>query len=316
MAEPLDQNPPALNQEILFPDQQVRAGRILPQQQKTSSEENNPNDSEKAPDGQRLQTAGQAAQTVGKGAEMAGKGMQTAGKSMEMAGKGMQTAGKGMKAAGKGLTSVGEGLSGTGAGAVVGVPLAAAGSLFSGAGTGAKAVGKGAEAVGKGAQKAGQQMEDVGQSQQKTIGRALDKQRQGDISILNPKKMAQSAIKSVIGFSYAIWLTAFILAGAYDLYNIASFETGSELDWITDIILGGGLTILLWTQGSKSRQAKKVIEQIVSMIAEIIPGVGFLPCWTIMVIWQFYKAYNEHEMEQLQEKEKGKAQGQATEEYA
>jgi hypothetical protein len=35
-----------------------------------------------------------------------------------------------------------------------------------------------------------------------------------------------------------------------------------------------------------------------------------------MVLWQFYKAYNEHEMEQLKEKEKPEDQGQATEEYA
>jgi hypothetical protein len=302
MAEPVDQNLSALNQEALTPDQQVQAGRMLPQQQKTSSEEDNLNNSKAAPSGHKM--------------ERAGKGMQTAGKGMEAAGKGLQTAGSGAKAVGKGLTAVGEGLSGTGAGAVVGVPLAAAGSLFSGAGTGAKAVGKGAEVAGKGAQKAGEQMEGVGQSQQRMIGRALDKQRQGDISKLNPKKMAQSAVKSVVGYSYGIWLIAFILAGSYDLYNIVTMETGSEFDWIADLILGGGLTILLWTQGSKARQAKKVIEEIISMLLEIIPGVGLLPCWTIMVIWQFYKAYNEHEMEQIQEREGQKTQGQASEEMA
>jgi len=105
------------------------------------------------------------------------------------------------------------------------------------------------------------------------------------------------------------------VAGSYDLYNIVTMEAGSEFDWIADLILGGGLTILLWTQGSKARQAKKVVEQIISMLFEIIPGVGLLPLWTITVIWQFYKTYNEHEMEQL-EKEKQKSQGQATEEYA
>lgn len=129
---------------------------------------------------------------------------------------------------------------------------------------------------------------------------------------------AQASIKAVIGFSYPIWLTAIILAGIYDLYNICAFEFFSEFDWIADLILGTGITILLWTQGSKARQSKKILEQIVTTAAEIIPGIGYLPLWIIMVLWQFYKAYNEHEAEILQQnlEAKSQAQEQLTEEFA
>ena len=128
----------------------------------------------------------------------------------------------------------------------------------------------------------------------------------------------QASVKALIGFSYPVWIAAIILAGVYDLYNICALELLSEFDWIADIIMGGGITILLWTQGSKARQAKKIIEQIVTTAAEIIPGVGLLPLWLIMVLWQFYKAYNEHEAEELQKVmgAKSQPQSQTAEEFA
>ncbi|MDD5341683.1 MAG: hypothetical protein PHC97_04620 [Patescibacteria group bacterium] len=137
-------------------------------------------------------------------------------------------------------------------------------------------------------------------------------QKSAKIALKNEQKKseqgapAQNAIQTVIGFSPAIWYAAIILAAGYDLYNLVGLETGSWLDWITDILLGGGLGALLWTQGAKKNQTKRIIIWLSTTVAEIIPFVGLLPLWTLAVMYQFHSAWRDNEANLIEKEQAAK----------
>ena len=89
--------------------------------------------------------------------------------------------------------------------------------------------------------------------------------------------------------SMAGWMLGLILAVAKDLLDMGTIETLSWFDWIIDIILGVGLFFLFGRSVSRGR---KLIANIATTILEVIPGIGFLPCWTMSVAYMYFKSRN------------------------
>jgi hypothetical protein len=158
---------------------------------------------------------------------------------------------------------------------------------------------RGREAVEQREQREREQRENLnGGAEEKKAGRDLSQSRgQAD---QQKKPASQKIAQEAIGFSYTIWYAAIILAVSYDILGMCAGETASWFDWIIDIFLGGGLSILLWTQGAKKNQTKKIVQWIITTFGEVIPGIGILPLYTIVVLYQFYMAKQDQEASQLQ----------------
>ena len=85
----------------------------------------------------------------------------------------------------------------------------------------------------------------------------------------------------------AAWVVAIILAVAKDLLDIGTIELASGIDWIVDIVIGVSMFFLF---GRSLKLTRKLITSGGAMIAEMIPGVGFLPVWTLAVVYMYLKS--------------------------
>ncbi|PIX92390.1 hypothetical protein COZ26_02075 [Candidatus Kuenenbacteria bacterium CG_4_10_14_3_um_filter_39_14] len=83
------------------------------------------------------------------------------------------------------------------------------------------------------------------------------------------------------------WIAALILAVIKDLLDIGTIELASWLDWIVDIAIGVAMFYLF---GKSIKLTRKLITSGGAMIAEIIPGLGFLPIWTLAVVYMYLKS--------------------------
>ena len=88
------------------------------------------------------------------------------------------------------------------------------------------------------------------------------------------------------------WIIAIILAVAKDLLDIGTIELASGVDWIVDIVIGVTMFFLF---GKSMKLTRKLIVSIGSTIAEVVPGLGFLPVWTLSVMYLYLKAGQEEE---------------------
>ncbi|HOZ36616.1 MAG TPA: hypothetical protein PLR18_02180 [bacterium] len=88
------------------------------------------------------------------------------------------------------------------------------------------------------------------------------------------------------------WILGLMLAIAKDLLDMSTMETLSGVDWIIDAMLGVGLFFLF---GKSAKLGAKLIRSAGPAILEMIPGLGFLPIWSISVAYIFFKSQQENE---------------------
>lgn len=88
-----------------------------------------------------------------------------------------------------------------------------------------------------------------------------------------------------------LWFFVLFLAAGKDAFDMFAFETVWWADWAFDLIVGG----LLWTYLVVHGARKGKVVGWVAPILEIIPGSGFLPWWTISVIYVGIKKLAEKE---------------------
>ncbi|HRY63455.1 MAG TPA: hypothetical protein P5267_02560 [Patescibacteria group bacterium] len=88
------------------------------------------------------------------------------------------------------------------------------------------------------------------------------------------------------------WMIGLCLAVAKDLLDMSTVEALSGLDWVLDIMLGIGLFFLF---GKSIKAGRKLIFSLGTTILEAIPGVGFLPSWTLSVAYLYFKSKQEEE---------------------
>lgn len=74
-----------------------------------------------------------------------------------------------------------------------------------------------------------------------------------------------------------LWFFVLFIAVGKDAFDMLAFETLSWADWAFDLMVGGLLWTYLFVHG--------VRKGWVAPILEIIPVSGFLPWWTISVIY-------------------------------
>lgn len=78
-----------------------------------------------------------------------------------------------------------------------------------------------------------------------------------------------------------MWYFMMLLAGAKDVFDVASFELVWWLDWILDIVVAG----LLWTYLFMHDAGKKKVVGFIAPILEILPFTGIIPWWSISVLY-------------------------------
>lgn len=88
-----------------------------------------------------------------------------------------------------------------------------------------------------------------------------------------------------------LWFFVLFLAVGKDAFDTLAFETMWWLDWAFDLIVGGLLWTYLFVHGAR----KGKVVGAAAPILEIIPGSGFLPWWTISVIYVGIKKLAEKE---------------------
>jgi hypothetical protein len=78
-----------------------------------------------------------------------------------------------------------------------------------------------------------------------------------------------------------LWFFVLFIAIGKDTFDMLAFETLWWADWAFDLIVGGLLWTYLFVHGAR----KGKVVGAAAPILEIIPGSGFLPWWTISIIY-------------------------------
>lgn len=78
-----------------------------------------------------------------------------------------------------------------------------------------------------------------------------------------------------------LWYFVLCMAMAKDTIDIMSFDIAWWLDWIVDIVMGG----MLWVYLAVHHARRTKIVKFAAPILEIIPFAGFLPWWTISILY-------------------------------
>jgi len=78
-----------------------------------------------------------------------------------------------------------------------------------------------------------------------------------------------------------LWYFVLLAAGAKDAFDMMSAELVWWLDWIIDIVMTGLLWAYLFVHGA----GKKKIVGFVAPILEILPFTGFVPWWSVSVLY-------------------------------
>lgn len=116
-------------------------------------------------------------------------------------------------------------------------------------------------------------------------GRALkDLEKRGGILSKGKKVKVPSRAKA---YSAATWMILLILAVAKDLLDLGTIELFSVLDWLVDIGLG---IIFFVALGRSMKLTTRLMRAVGPTILEVIPGVGFLPIWTLSVLYLYLKS--------------------------
>jgi hypothetical protein len=88
-----------------------------------------------------------------------------------------------------------------------------------------------------------------------------------------------------------LWFFILFLAVGKDAFDMLAFETLWWADWAFDLMVGA----LLWTYLVVHGARKGKVVGWVAPVLEIIPGSGFLPWWTISVLYVGIKKLSEKE---------------------
>ncbi|NMB48499.1 hypothetical protein GYA13_03600 [Candidatus Kuenenbacteria bacterium] len=92
--------------------------------------------------------------------------------------------------------------------------------------------------------------------------------------------------------SEGVWMIGLGMAIAKDLLDIATLESASWFDWIIDAMLGIGLFFLF---GRSAKLGARLIKSVAPAILEMVPGIGFLPIWSLSVAYMYFKSQQEQE---------------------
>mgnify|MGYP001563308445 FL=1 len=119
-------------------------------------------------------------------------------------------------------------------------------------------------------------------------------------NILNKLKNKAAMIKKEIGeFSIVLFMIALILCGVKDLFDMFSVQLFSWLDWILDLILG--IVLFFGLARGNIQQIKRIrLTTVLISVAEVIPIIGALPCWTISLFLLFIKTNQENSAKRVE----------------
>ena len=119
-------------------------------------------------------------------------------------------------------------------------------------------------------------------------------------NILNKLKNKAAMIKKEIGeFSIVLFMIALILCGVKDLFDMFSVQLFSWLDWILDLILG--IVLFFGLARGNIQQIKRIrLTTVLISVAEAIPIIGALPCWTISLFLLFIKTNQENSAKRVE----------------
>ena len=116
----------------------------------------------------------------------------------------------------------------------------------------------------------------------------MDKAVAGELA----KKLKEKGFRKIKAqeHSMAGWIIAILLAMTKDLMDIGLLEMASFIDWVVDIIIGVSLFFLF---GRSMKLARRLAGSLGPTILEIVPGLGFLPIWTIAVLIMWFNSEKE-----------------------
>ncbi|MEK9130206.1 MAG: hypothetical protein AAB526_02320 [Patescibacteria group bacterium] len=119
-------------------------------------------------------------------------------------------------------------------------------------------------------------------------------------NILNKLKNKAVMLKKEIGeFSIVLFMIALILCGVKDLFDMFSVQLFSWLDWILDLILG--IVLFFGLARGNIQQIKRIrLTTVLISVAEAIPIIGALPCWTISLFLLFIKTNQENSAKRVE----------------